>query len=220
MGIRDTGFGLNYNMGFKGGRGAGSGGISTGQNEAQGAFDRIQHDKDLAGAMARARLPIDAQQSRFNQLFPFLQGQLGNFQSGAFTAGGQSGPGPEYKAGPIWNQDQIQGQVNALRASNDQSTAGRTTQMQKELAGRGFGSSSPLAASLAAQFQGQRMAENTRGERETRWGAAEGNAAQELKGFQALEQQFASRQGEDIERRKPYIQGMSGLLASIANLFG
>lgn len=194
------------------------------QAQTQQNIARMQE----AGELKRARIgaaaqtfPARLQQQRFRRVFPWVKQQFGSFMGGAtgpFTAGGQSGQSPEITVGPIWTPQQIQEQVNALRASNAQQAQGQFQQMQQRLSGRGFGSNSPLLQALGAQIQGQRLAADTTGERELRFGAAEKGAEHLLKTQQAREQQFASRMAEDIERRRPYFQTLNTLLASIAGL--
>lgn len=169
-------------------------------------------------AMDLASLPINAQMSRFNTVLPMLSSQFGNLQSMMATAGGQSGPSPEITVGGVLNPQQVQQQVNASRAANDQATQGRIMGMQQNMAGRGFGTNSPLAQALSTGMQNQNLATNTANERETRLNAAQMNAGQVLKSQQAREQSFSNRQNESIERTKPYFSSYNALLASLAGL--
>lgn len=156
--------------------------------------------------------------SRFNSIFPLLTGQFSRINSQMATAGGQSGKSPEITVGGVLNPQQIQQQVNAMRAGNDQTGASQMAQQGRDTAGRGFGSRSPLLAALRGQTQANTLAENVGGEREIRLGAAQQNAGHLLGTQQAREGQFASRQREDIERRKPYFSLQNTLLQSLAGL--
>lgn len=169
-----------------------------------------------------AMLPSRLQHERFGAVFPWLQGQLGGLmqglQGGFATPGGASGQGPEITAGPVWTQDQVQQQVNARTGANDQATAGRVRDMQQRLSARGFQSNSPLAQALEAQYMGQNLAENATAGREIPWQAAQGNAQQLLAGQQAREDQYASRQREDIARRTPHFGTLNQLIGMLGSL--
>jgi hypothetical protein len=159
-------------------------------------------------------------QNRFNTVWGALSGMMGGAfgPGGAFTAGGQSPPSPEISVGGVYNPQQVQQQVNAARAGNDQATASRMRQFTSETTGRGFSPSSPLISAMWGQLQGQNMGANTDAEREIRQGAAGQNAQQLLATQQAREQQFASRQDEDIRRRQPYLQNVNAWISALAGL--
>lgn len=194
-------------------------GFDTDQMEAQQnrLFVGQQNDANRANQMAMARLPIDFAQYKFNTVWPTVQQTLGNFQSGFMQPGGQSGSGPHINAGPIWNQGQIQQQVNQTRAFNDQATNNRIRQMQQQMAGRGMGATSPLSRLLGANMQAQNIGQNAQAGTDIRWNAAQGNATQVLNAQKAQENQYASRMGEDIERRKAYTTGLSGILGALGS---
>ncbi len=170
-------------------------------------------------------LPHNLKQGRFNAVFPLFQNALGGLQGAAGGGGGYSGGGafgqqPNIDAGPVFSPGQVQQQVNAARSGNDAASAGRTRQMSTQLAGRGFGSGSPLAMALEQNLFGQNLAANAGNERDIRMGATQGNADHVLKAQQAREGQFAARQQEEIERGKSYIGGMSSLLGSFGSMIG
>lgn len=158
-------------------------------------------------------------QQRFDAVFPWMQGQMGQIGNAMLSpVGGQSPPSPEIGVGPVWNDGQVQQQVNAARASNDRQTATNMQTMQKKMAGRGFGANSPLAQALGAGMQNQNLASNMDASRGIRWDAAEGNAKQTLASQQAREAQFASRQDEDIARRRNQLQQYSALMSALTGL--
>lgn len=198
------------------------------QQAQQAAIEaqRAMEAQRQAGETQRARIGarastagVRADQDRFNTVFPWLQGQLGQLGSAMFNpVGGQSPPSPDITVGPIWDGSQVQQQVNAARAGGDQATQSRIATMQKQTAGKGFGANSPLAQALGAGMMNQNLATNMDAERGIRWDAAEGNAGHVLKTQQAREQQFASRQEEDIARRRTQMQGYSALVAALSGL--
>ena len=167
-----------------------------------------------AGAQAYA---TDEKAARFGQIFPWLTGQLGGLGAMSRT-GGQSPPSPEITVGGVWNPQQTQQRVNAARAQNDQSLATQQRGNAEKLSAGGFGGNSPMLAALQGQAASANRATNTTSEREIRNTAAEQNAGHLLNTQKAREAQFASRQQEDIERRKPIYQLYSSLFGSIAGL--
>lgn len=227
--IRDKGFGLNYDRGFGKGREGfmpsfnpadlqGRGFDILGDRARQNALDKeLGNQLDLGNIAAEAsKFPHILEQQRFDKIFPLIR--QGMQQSPFIPVGGQSGPSPEISVGPVWNQNQIQRQVNAARATNDAATQGLMRRTQQQLGGQGFASNSPLLKALQSNQQMQNVAANADAERGIRWDSAEGNAGQLLKTQQARENQFANRQGEDIERRKAANQQQSALLSILAGM--
>lgn len=175
-----------------------------------------EHAKKMQDSQIQASLyPAQLQQGRFNTIMPYLTGALSTLQS---SVGGQSGPSPDITVGPIWSPQQTQQQVNAARGQGDQSTATRIRGMQNQMGARGFGSSSPLAAALQAQYQNQNLATNTSNERQIRQNATQQNASHLFQTQMGREQQFGSRQQEDIERRRTFQSSQNALLAALAGL--
>jgi hypothetical protein len=155
-------------------------------------------------------------ESKFNTVWGALQGFLNRNQ--AMTIGGGSGPGPTINASPIYSPDQIQANVNSARAGNEAKAATQMKGQREALAGRGYGSSSPLLAAMQASMNAGMMNANAEAERGIRQGAAEANAGQVLKGQSARENQFAARQQEQIERAKPYWNQTNALISALAGL--
>jgi hypothetical protein len=229
--IQDMGFGLNYNQGFRpmsaGGGGGRLGGGADPNDPSwfykfgqQSALERQLAGMQQAGETQRAqisaaasRYPSTLKQQRFNQVSPWLQGQYNTP-----VDIGQSQAGPAIDASPIWGEGQIQGRVNAMRGANDAATAGKMRGMQQQVAGRGFGSNSPLAQALGAGMQASNLATNTQGENDLRWQAAQGNKQFVLQAQQAQEQEAADRNQEDIQRRQMQAQRQNAIIAAMAGI--
>ena len=164
-------------------------------------------------AAEASKYPAQLRQQRFDQVFPFVTGQFQNLagQLGQ-VGGGAAGGGPTINATGVYTPEQTQQQVNSMRAGNDQQAQSQTRQAAQGLAGKGFGSQSPLLAALQAQYQGQAQQASTQGENDLRFQAAGANASQLLKGQQAQEAQFASRQQEATQRAAVQAQQFSALL--------
>ena len=178
---------------------------------------------NVAGIQAEAsKYPATLAQGRFDRVFPFVQQQFGALSSQLGTGGsggeGTGGFGPTISAQGVYSPEQIQGQANQLRAQNSQQAQSQTRTAARNLAGHGMSSQSPLLQALGAQYQGQAQQASTQGENDLRYQAAQGNATQQLKGQQAQEAQFASRQQEANDRRRIQAQQSSALLAALAGL--
>lgn len=185
------------------------------------ANDRGLRDAGLADAQIGIQPGMQAnqfKQDRFNSVFPWLQSQLSGIGGQLATAGGQSGPSPEISVGGVWNPQQTQQQVNAARAKNDQSAQTTMRTNAQSLGAQGFGSNSPLLASMNNQTQAGNLAANSAAEMGLRTGMAKDNAASVLDTQTARENQFASRQKEDIARRAPVYQMYNTLLSSLSGL--
>lgn len=210
-------FSMIGNIGGSTGGGRGGGGGSTAYGDTSLGFQKTQDEKsrEFNAQNALAQQDLAFRQGKFNSVFGLLNGQLGNNNPSAllkafYPGGGPVGQAPRIDAGPIWNQQQVQQQVNSAHATNDQTTAGNIRDQQASAVGRGFGMGSPLLQELGAQQQAANLAANSDAERNIRWNAAQGNAAQTLKGQTAKEGQYASRQSEDIQRKTPIIGGYFG----------
>lgn len=207
--------------------GASSGqGMSVYKDPAQSDFDPLEYQqtqpqRDQQNEIARLGVTYaaDQRQNRFNQVFPWLQGQIGAMgQGGLATAGGQSGASPEITVGNIWNPNQVQQQVNASRATTDQSTANRMKSVGQDAGMRGFGSNSPLLQALQGQAFASGLGTNVSNEREIRQNAGQQNA-EHLATTQGMrETQHATRMKEEIERAKPYWATMNSLIGALSGL--
>lgn len=161
-------------------------------------------DPDIAaqGEQARklAQQQNDFKQGRFNQIMPLLQNGLAGAQGG-FSSGGQGinvpAPqfgGPHIQGGPLWTQQAIQQNLNSNRANIDQSTATNNQNMRNSIAGRGFGSGSPLAAALENQSNMSALGQKADYERQFVPQARQANAQFGLQAANAQQNQFAGNQ--------------------------
>lgn len=201
-------------------------GLQHEQLAQQGALARegFQSSQAIARMNADAsRYPATLAQGRFNQIFPILSGAFGGTHGtggggGVGTPGGPTGTQPRIDANPIYNEQQIQQQVNSQRAANDTATQGRVRQNTQDLAGRGAGTQSPLLMALNQAAMGQNLQTNTANERDMRWNAAGGNAQHVLAAQQAQEAQYANRQQEAIGRTQAANVARNSILSALAGL--
>jgi hypothetical protein len=235
---RSSGMGLNFDQGFRpmgqgqvfggGGGGGGAGPLPYGQTFG-GYTAGLQNQKDIAAGQEKsqqgiARTAADASmypatlaQGRFNQVFPYVTGQISALQN-QLGAPGQAGTPPKIDAAPIWTPSQVQGQVNSQVAGNDAQTASNIRQNSQSVAGRGFGGRSPLLSELTAQSQGQGMQANNQVRQAVPFNAAQGNAQQLLAGQQAQQGQFQSGEENQIQRQQIASGQRSALLSALSNL--
>jgi hypothetical protein len=95
-------------------------------------------------------LGVRNQQERFNQVFPWLKDQITGLQGQlTSTVGGQSGQGPPINAGPVVNPNQMQQQINAMRARSGMLQQTQAATNAREAAARGVGANSPLRNSIS-----------------------------------------------------------------------
>lgn len=193
---------------------------------AKSTFERPFFDRNLAEQHWQTQAGLDAQryavdrqvnerQREFNARFHTLRGLMGAANG---MGGAQVGTAPTITAGPVWDQNQLQARVNQGRAQNDQATATKIKSMNEGLAGRGYGSHSPLAAALQGQYEGANMGQNAALENNLRWNTAEGNAQHLFQTQMGQEQQFANRQNENIDRRKIGAGSWSALVSALGGL--
>lgn len=185
--------------------------IAAGNQASQQAVAQTQAEA--------AKYPYLLKDQHFQSLFPYLTNALSGKSDvfNGYGGNGQVGTAPQINAGPVLSNPQIQQQVNAQRAANDQKTAGAIRTQQQQMGGRGYGSRSPLAMELGQGLLAGNLATNTANERDTRINAAQLNAQHLLSGQKAQEEQFANRQGEDIQRgqlRQGYLSSLLGLMGS------
>lgn len=179
----------------------------------QAAASRNLQEQQLA---VQAR-PEIAKEQRFGVVWPYLTNQLNSLSAGG-GGGSPVGTQPTINTGGVYSPDQIQAQVNASRATTDQSTATNIKNQGQSLAGKGFGSNSPLMAALSGQAQAAGVASNASNETNLRTNAAQMNAKQQLAGQTEAENQYASRQQEDIERHRNYLSSYNSLIGALSGL--
>jgi len=203
-------------------------GFGSPQSFDQSTFmGRYNADAQVRAAQAAAGpqyQKLKDQRELRNNLLNWLSPKINQAWDERGTTGGALssalGGGPAISAGPIWDPQQIQQRVNATRAQTDMGTASKMRQAAEQTAGRGFGAQSPLLMALQGNLQNQGMASNAQAENDIRWGAAQGNAGQVLKGQAFRENQYAARQGEEIERQKAAQSSMNALLQMLGGMAG
>lgn len=172
--------------------------------------------------LEQTKLPLEYQQSRFNAVWPYYQsllsGLAGKIGNGAYSVGGQSAAPPHISAGPVYDQQTTQQQINQQRAQTDQQAAGQVAQQQRQLAGQGYGAGSPLAQLLHATTLGQAQGANANMATNLRFNSAQANSSQLLNSQNAQSNQWNQAQTQDIERRKTYVSALTGLLGGLGGL--
>jgi hypothetical protein len=197
--------------------------VSKYQSDQQLAASKYSADIGLQSTQAQEATKAAAlqqSQSRYSQLLPMLQNiynQSATTGSGNFDVTGGI-PAPTIDASPVFTQPQIQQRVNQMRSQTDQGTASQIRNTQKDLSGRGFGSNSPLARSLATQYQGQGLAANTQGENDLRYQLAQANADQMLKGQTAQSGQYQAQLSAATEQQKNKVTQQNALIQALASL--
>jgi hypothetical protein len=156
----------------------------------------------------------DKKQGRFDTAMPYFTSAIGSIGTGGAPAGKQ----PRIDAAPVYSDDMINQQVNAQAASTDAATAGNVARARQDLAGRGFGGNSPLAAALEANYRASGMATNASNERDTRFNLAKANSDQVFNGQQAQEAQYHNRAQEGISAAQNRNSFWGSILGSMAGM--
>jgi hypothetical protein len=112
---------------------------------------------------------------------------------------------------------QTQAMINQQRSFNDMGAATQERQIGNQAASRGLGMS-PIVSAMQNNVGMANRAANAQAGTDISMRAAEQNAPHILKGQQAREQQFASRQDEDIRRRQQLMGLFSPLFSAIGGL--
>ena len=147
------------------------------------------------------------------------QPPAGQGTNNAMSAGyGNTAQSPDVTVGGVLNNQQINQQVNAMRAQNDASAANQTRTQASNLAGRGFGANSPLQQLLASGNQMNALQANTSGEQNLRLNAAQQNAAQVLatqterqNAYQAAQQAGLTARGQTLGTTNALLSALAGL---------
>lgn len=170
-----------------------------------------------------SKYPYQLRYQQFQQLFPMYQqgfDTLNNAAKGG-AASGVANPNmsgqPAINAGPVYNQQQMQRQVNQGNAQTDAATATQQRLNQQQNAGRGYSSNSPLLAMLNQSAQMGGNASKAQNEQALRFNSAQANSDQLLKGQTAQEQQFSNRQQEALQRQQNLFNFQSGLFNALGN---
>ena len=168
---------------------------------------------------ARLQTKLDYANAKFNTVYPFVQSSLAAAQNAPTTPGLSFSP-PFINTRGVYTPAQIQAQVNLAWARNDSRTQAQILQTQKELAGRGFSSNSPLLEALKVGYLGQNLRSNNEAATTIRLQSAQANADQTLKAQELLNTQFNQQQGVAIESEKNQVTRQVGLVGALASLIG
>lgn len=125
---------------------------------------------------------------------------------------------PEIDTGPIWDEGEIQRQVNALRATSAAETDRASRLVNDKFAGAGFGAVSPVAMAVRQNLEASRIAGDSSAERQARWDAATGNAAFRQQGQIAMGQLSADYLRALIAAQQNFLQTYTQQQQARANL--
>ena len=189
--------------------------------------DKYGADHQYAGTQlhetaetGRLTTKLNYADSKFNIVYPVVQASLAA-STGTTTPGLKQWPDlPFISTAGVLTPAQIQMQVNAAWARNDSRTQAQILQTQRELAGRGFSSNSPLLEALKVGYIGQNFRANNDAATSIRIQSAQANAEQILNGQKAVADQFNNQQGVVLESEKNQVTRQVGLVGALAQLIG
>ena len=191
------------------------------------ASDIYGADKQYASAVlhenaesGRLTTKLNYADSKFNIVYPVVQASLAASQT-TTTPDLKSWPDlPFISTAGVLTPAQIQQQVNSAWARNESRTNAQILQTQRELAGRGFSSNSPLLEALKVGYIGQNFRANNDAATSIRIEGAKANAEQILNSQKAVADQFNSQQGVVLESEKNQVTRQVGLVGALAQLIG
>lgn len=193
------------------------------QQDAQRAA-AAQQAAQIGATSAQQQAQLDYQrqqdavkQGNFNTVYGNLAAQQAAFAQ-QLSAPNPYGQQPRITSAPVWTQQATQQNLNANRASTDRSTETQVNNMQGQMAGRGFGGRSPLAAALENQTRSAAMGQKADYTRDFTQSARQANVSNYLQTQGAQENQYASRQQEANQRYNTNQQAQSSLYSALANL--
>lgn len=163
---------------------------------------------------------LDWQKQKMGTLLPYLNNLMGMGQASNMPGPAAGGVQPRIGGGPLWTQQQINQNINANRANVDQSIATQNRTLGNQIAGRGFGTASPLAAALQNQTAMGGMAQKQDYARQFQQQTRQDNLRYALDVGRAQENQFASRQKEANDRRQIQANQTSSLIGALGGLIG
>jgi hypothetical protein len=173
---------------------------------------------------ARLNTTLAFAQDKWNQIFPLIQGFLANPDEGGSSSLSFEalvtalGAAPWITQGGVWTPSQIQSQLNALYARSDQKAATLLHDAQIDLAGRGFGGSSPLIDMLRFSYDAEAMATSTEGAQQIALQSGQANAEQLLSQQQQRQAQYEANERTFAELQRIAVELSTGVLQAVAQI--
>lgn len=166
---------VQQSIGSSSGRSSGSSrSVSASSSRSKQWQDFLEGQENLISGLSRSYFSL-----------PQREGGVSEYLSPIAGIEGPPAPYPAITTGKIWNDQQIQERVNAMRGSEQAGSEGDVRRLRKGLSSRGFGGNSPLYQALAQNRQAQARSSMTSGENDLRWNAAQGNAEHLLRSEQS-----------------------------------
>lgn len=178
-------------------------------------FNTARYTTDAANSQFNQKLQFA--RDRYNQLSPYLLNQM-NQAGGGQGQGGTGQGAPQITTGGVYSPQQIQEQVNATQAQNEQKGATSFRSAQRDLGGRGFGNNSPLLAQIRSNLAIGTQAANSQAQQTIPFQAASANAQQNLASQQAAAAQYNDIQQQGIQRDQNAITQNNALLNALSQL--
>jgi hypothetical protein len=193
---------------------------------ADKGFDGVELRENFE--TARLRIKLGWADARWADIFPVVRDALGR---DAQVGGGgvpwagliaAVGAAPSINVTGILTPQQVRRQVNAIHARSAAKALAAIARSERDLAGRGFASSSPVLAMLRRAHESDASREAVEGEVELTTKAAQSNAEMMLKGQEALSEQhgrmvtaYTALSNDMVQLRVGLFSGAANLLAGI-----
>ncbi len=171
----------------------------------------------------RLVLALNFAQDKWNQVWPFIQTYLQNPNqgSGALSWTGllaAIGAAPYITTGGVYTPSQLQTQVNLLYARADQKSQTLLHDAQIDLAGRGFGGSSPLLDMLRFSYEAENIETSTEGAAQLTLQSSKENVLALLSQQTERQTQYAAAQKAFTDLDKIAVDLTTGIFGSVAQI--
>ncbi len=177
------------------------------QRQFQAQQDALNRQVQLA--------PLQFKEDTFNKLFPYLQNGLTGKSN---TVGGTPAPQPAFTPSPVYTNDQMNQQVNAAVAGNDQKYQTQERLQNQSQAAQGFGAQSPIMQAMRNQLMMGNQAENATAQRQIPFQAAQANSDSLFRGNQLQQQMWQSADQSDIARRQQQLSQFNSLIGLLGGI--
>lgn len=205
-------------------------GVDAGSAQLQLSGIQYSSDQQLVGVQThenaetlRLNEVLAFAQDKWNQVWPFVQGFLSNPNSGQGSLSWSQllaalGPAPWISESGVYTPSQVQAQLNALYARSDMETATKIHDAQIDLAGRGFGGSSPLIDMLRFSYEAVSVQSSVEGAQQLALQLAQANTEMLLNQQSKRQEQYGTNEQTYMQLARTTVELTVGLFDAVSRI--